>query len=521
MNNEKLVNRFAEAFEIDGSKAELAYEIFLERTVNKLKAGETLSVPGLGFFQKVSESELRFTDVLREDENKLFEKIEVRSSDEKSFELNEDLFSPGVEKPVADLTNEEELTELREIEEKVKTKIDEFEILQDFDPYELALESESADEKPEEGLDLPEAEEPSLEEAASELDENLQKELEEELLSDFDSLDETDEQEERAPEEDEETEKDAGDEGTTEEPENRENEILNDNDLEGVFDDVTDEEEQEQKEEETKEEEKKEPEKEEKKEEEKTKKKKKSLFGFLKKKGKKDKAKKGKKEKKKKEKEEKSEGEEEAGKKKISKKLLIILIAVFLALTGGGVYYFFFMGDETTHEQEAVEEEHENEGEHGGGHGGGHGKESIEDSLWRNRKRPLTPTEAGEHIEPSGHYTVDVNKPHEKAKNESAPLIETELEDPLSMVEFPHEKKITNTIYYNDGKYMAQISSWKRSSRAIKIVEKLRRAGFNAFIVKAYLPALGGTWYRVRIGYFDTLDEVKEFLRKKEYLNVR
>lgn len=537
MSEEKIVKKFAEVFNIEENLSAAAYEIFIEKLSEKLKTGETLSIPGFGFFNKNSETEIRFIDALREDEDKLFTKIELKKEKQAQFDFDESLLDVGAEKPVANVLDESVVSELESLSGKIEEKLDEFEILPDFDPYMLELTMENETETPEEH----ETEEDFLEEEleknidnANELDTDLQKELEEELLSDFDEdgseegeenpedltkeefpNDEEEaatqeESEEEIPEEPEETPEEAS------ENDSHENQIMDEEELNNFLNDEEDTGEESEKEEAK--EEKKEEEKKDDKEEDKKSKKKKSLFGFLSflKKKKKDKGEKEEKEDKKKEDEE--NGEEE-GKKKISKKLLIILIAVFIVITAGGVYYFFFMGNDS-HSEEVVEEGHGKSEE--GGHGGGeHGEESIEDSLRRHRKHPLTPEEIGEHREASEHFSVDANKPHEKAVNESAPLIETELEDPLSIKEFPHEKKISNTIYYNEGKYMVQISSWKRSSRAIKIVEKLRRYGYNAFIVKAYLPALGGTWYRVRIGFFDTLEDAKEFLRKKEYLNVR
>jgi cell division septation protein DedD len=511
MEQNKLSERIAEIFGADKKFAEAAYAVFLGKLAEKLKIGETLSVPGVGFFQKISEKEFRFVDALREKEDKLFTKIELPDTEKKQFEFDENIFDVGAEKPVADLTDENEIAEMEKIEKTVERKIAEFELLDDFDPYLLVN-----DEAEEETEALSEEEIADLENAANELDEELQKELEDELLGDFEDEANFDEETESKEEETdaeinptEETETDGENE------ENLENEILNEEDLEGVFDDIGEKAEDDKAEENLKQQEESEPKEEETKEKE-ERKKKKSFFGFLKKKGKKEKKKK---DKKKEEKPEKKEGDEEGKTKKISKKLLIILIVVFVLLTAGGVYYFFFMGsDEEAHGEKSAHEEKVEEG-HGGGHGEGE-KESLEDSLWRHRKRPLTPEEIGEQHEPEGKYSVDINNP-EHSTNESYLLPEADLEDPLSMKEFPNEVKISNTIYKADGKYMVQISSWKRSSRAMKIVSKLRRSGFNAFIVKAYLPALGGTWYRVRIGFFDTLEEAKEFLKKKEYLNVR
>ncbi len=548
MKNEKLINRLSEALGVEQDVAELSFNIFIEETAKKLKVGETLSVEGVGFFQKHSEDELRFVDVLEENSEKLFEKIEIPKKEKESFDLDEDLFSPSLDSSAVNFSDKEQLEKLSEIENKVAAKVNEFEVLNDFDIYSLAIEKDLTEESQEEVPadledDLEEELSAKTEEEPTELDENLQKELEEELMSDLeeeneeepslkeeqeeeqentenesnelegDNQESTDENDEPEVEnkEEENTESEQEQENDEKQPEHtsQENEIIDEEELKGIFDDDEEESSKDDDNQDTEGEEGK---------------KKKSLFGFLKRKGKKDKKekkeKKPKKEKKKKKKDKEGEGEEESEKKKgLSKKLLIILIAVFVVLTAGGVYYFFFMGDEgNTTEETVAENKHEAKAEEE--HGGEHEKMSLEDSLALHRKRPLTPEEIGEHRESGEKIVVDINNP-ENAKDESFLIQGADLEDPLSMKEFPHEVKISNTIYKADGKYMVQVSSWKRSSRALKIVQKLRRAGYNAFIVKAYLPALGGTWYRVRIGFFKTEKEAREFMKKREYLNVR
>ncbi len=534
MDKGKIKEKFAEVFSVNPQLANASFDIFIRKVAEELNPGEAFSVPGLGIFQKKNDNVLHFIDPLQEENDKLFVKIEVPQAVQNQFDLDEGELDFGVEGDVVDLTDENQLAELESLENEITEKVKTFEKLEDFDPYALIVSevNETAETEAETELETEieeEVEGENIHEATNELDEDLQKELEEQLFDDLENdlsnelSDELNSEEEHSEEKEEEIfdnaeepeekieeitegENENEEEKTTEEPveeETREDEIMSEEELQNAFDDLDNEPSEAKKEEDNDNDDKKSQEEG----------KKKSLFSFLKKGKKKDKSK-GKEQK---EKDENGEGEE--GKKRISKKLLIILIAVFVLITAGGVYYFFFMGDET--HEEKVSEEHGKGHKAESEHGGEHEKESIEDSLWKHRKRPLTPEEIGETHHPEAKYSVDINNP-EKSTNETYLLPpEADLEDPLIIKEFPHEKKITHTIYENDGKYMVQISSWKRSSRAQKIVNKLRRAGYNAFIVKAYLPALGGTWYRVRIGFFNTLKEAEEFIKKKEYLHVR
>ena len=57
---------------------------------------------------------------------------------------------------------------------------------------------------------------------------------------------------------------------------------------------------------------------------------------------------------------------------------------------------------------------------------------------------------------------------------------------------------------------VVQVSSWKSKTIALKEVEKYRKAGFNAFAELSEIPGKGN-YYRVRVGYFKSLDEAKKF----------
>lgn len=71
------------------------------------------------------------------------------------------------------------------------------------------------------------------------------------------------------------------------------------------------------------------------------------------------------------------------------------------------------------------------------------------------------------------------------------------------------EKHIGNMIFTDGTKYCFQVASFRTYAEAEKVAKKFLDKGENAFIIEANLPELDGTWYRVRIGYFDTISETK------------
>jgi OOP family OmpA-OmpF porin len=72
------------------------------------------------------------------------------------------------------------------------------------------------------------------------------------------------------------------------------------------------------------------------------------------------------------------------------------------------------------------------------------------------------------------------------------------------------EKNVGNMIFTDGYFYCFQVSSWRTMAKAETEANKLKSKGYKTFITTANLPELDGTWYRVRIGYFNTLDEAKK-----------
>jgi cell division septation protein DedD len=69
-----------------------------------------------------------------------------------------------------------------------------------------------------------------------------------------------------------------------------------------------------------------------------------------------------------------------------------------------------------------------------------------------------------------------------------------------------------STIFKEGTKYSFQVSSWKNRPKAESEVRRLKAKGHNAFITEGNLK--GVKWYRVRIGYFNSLEETEEYERK-------
>ncbi|MCX6174302.1 MAG: SPOR domain-containing protein [Ignavibacteriales bacterium] len=79
------------------------------------------------------------------------------------------------------------------------------------------------------------------------------------------------------------------------------------------------------------------------------------------------------------------------------------------------------------------------------------------------------------------------------------------------------DTRVNKSIYYDGKSYSYQTSSWPRKLRAEQEVKRLRSLGINAFIVEAYLPQKGGTWYRVRVGSFNSEKEAQDYINKNKF----
>ncbi|MCH8033703.1 MAG: OmpA family protein [Bacteroidetes bacterium] len=73
------------------------------------------------------------------------------------------------------------------------------------------------------------------------------------------------------------------------------------------------------------------------------------------------------------------------------------------------------------------------------------------------------------------------------------------------------ERNVGNMIFTDGRLYCFQLSSWRSYDSAVREVDRFQAQGENAFIVEIHnLQGLEGTWYRVRIGYFNSLQETRD-----------
>jgi len=60
------------------------------------------------------------------------------------------------------------------------------------------------------------------------------------------------------------------------------------------------------------------------------------------------------------------------------------------------------------------------------------------------------------------------------------------------------------------GNYTVQIASYKQEKDAASLADKLKSKGYKVFITKAQIPSKG-TWYRVRVGMYQTKNEADKY----------
>lgn len=77
-----------------------------------------------------------------------------------------------------------------------------------------------------------------------------------------------------------------------------------------------------------------------------------------------------------------------------------------------------------------------------------------------------------------------------------------------------NESVVKNSIFTDGQLYCIQISSWKTKSYAEKELNKLINNGFKAFIVSVQPKNKNSVWHRVRVGYFNSLQEAETIQRE-------
>ncbi len=213
---------------------------------------------------------------------------------------------------------------------------------------------------------------------------------------------------------------------------------------------------------------------------------------------------------------------------KFNKLLIILVIAAVVIGASGAVYYFFFKNTEKTHNKavnELVSKEKKEEKTKPVE------EKKIIDST--NTGKPKDSTIVNEKEKETLQKTDKAEIPAKDTKVKVEPKVETSTtkesinkdkktilpannkinNDKNLYKNIAEDKLITEKIYFDGTKYNIQTSSWQSKSRAEVEVFKLRRLGFNAYIVEVNLNKMG-TWYRVKIFDFSSKSEAVNFMSK-------
>ncbi len=184
--------------------------------------------------------------------------------------------------------------------------------------------------------------------------------------------------------------------------------------------------------------------------------------------------------------------EEQEPNKPRRKLLVFLLVLAFILIGAIGLYFMFFnnsgvITNETVNEPVIVEE-------------------SI-------GELEIQPTQDDNSIIDTPNEVVNEIEEEAKTKTEQIAPISKENEDIAGNTN-TDETEVSENIFFDGFVYNVQLSSWKQESIAEQEVNKLVKKGFPAYKLEVYIPKFKGTWYRVRIGPFQSLVEAQESKQK-------
>ncbi len=164
-----------------------------------------------------------------------------------------------------------------------------------------------------------------------------------------------------------------------------------------------------------------------------------------------------------------------------SKQAFWMLVIAFVLLGVIGIYYFFISGNNSQPAKIAVKREVVNKPEIKKVNTQEKASLPVAEKIENQPAKPIV----------KENVTNDNNNKVTASANKPVAGQETEIED---------------FIYFNGLNYSVQVSSWKKPENAKAEIEKLKRKGINASVVKADLGSRG-IWYRVRVKNIKSLKE--------------
>ena len=572
MTTEKLKTLIAELLEVSDSEKNLAFLLFKKKISETLQLGEAIKIPSIGVFQlkeqfnvakeksasSKGKTTIIFSPTEKNDDESLFLTLELDENDDSS-EFDEKVFSIGIDKPILPIGENEQKEESKQLslDKKITDVISKSEKIENFDLWDDYLDKHAASILPEETEELNDIDSYLQSEEIGPSEDDFMEFDEDELLAEFENT-EIDDDEilsitdvEEPPDVVAETDiiKEEDEEPLIELP-NKDiepaNEILeeipidsdelisNIDDIEevdnlgeeestgkldeSIFDEVNEADEKIENIEDTK------PVDDTENEENPN-----EVLPIL-------------------EEEEtiKNKSGKEMGLKKKNvmherrySPTIYALIAAFFIVGGIGIYYLFFNNPTWLYDQNEIEielsEKHQREFEEAKRKARllAQKEDSIKIAKAKekiaNEKNAMN-TKGTESVD-TGTKTVaeESNKKiTNEVKTETKKTIAAPPKKEITKVQeevlnktntLPKKKynkrkaKISNmpkNVYFNGSSYSLQTSSWPQKYLAEKEVNRLKQKGYDAFIIKAYIPKFKKNWYRVRIGNLSTIEEAKQ-----------
>jgi cell division septation protein DedD len=185
---------------------------------------------------------------------------------------------------------------------------------------------------------------------------------------------------------------------------------------------------------------------------------------------------------------------EESAKKKFGR-LFWGLATLFVIVTLGGVYFLFFNESDSS----AVS------------------KDNIiaaADSIKQSNASIVKPVDKDTTQQIDKVEETPIPK-MEAVQKEEVVASNPETNNSKSVLKPEEEIEVSNFIFTNGKEYSVQVSSWKSKDIADREAERLKSLGYKTAVVAANLKKLG-TWYRVRVGYFSSIEKAKEFQNKQK-----
>jgi hypothetical protein len=114
-------------------------------------------------------------------------------------------------------------------------------------------------------------------------------------------------------------------------------------------------------------------------------------------------------------------------------------------------------------------------------------------------------------IQETGSEKKELTESSTSNLNTSKLVVQVEKKEIKQVVKEPvNLVKVKNNIFRSGSTYVVQVSSWQDKNLAEKELARLKEKGFDAFITPVQLPERG-TWYRIKVGGFKTLNEAEKF----------